>query len=136
MDSWKEVVQPTNQETKECRPTQIKLKKTTCKKKTNQRNKKSRSVTTLIPKKPRSVKTQTPEHEESRSEEDASTPQRLVSVAGHPKNCLYIDSGAFLHIIFNNVCYWEVLSNSIGLSRFKLVEYQFIYHKSGHYTKR
>lgn len=28
-------------------------------------------------------------------------PQRLGSVAGHPKNRLYIDSGALVHIIFN-----------------------------------
>ena len=28
-------------------------------------------------------------------------PQRLRSVAGHPKNRLYIDSGASVHILFN-----------------------------------
>ena len=32
---------------------------------------------------------------------DKSTPQRMTSIAGHPKNRLYIDSGAFLHILFN-----------------------------------
>ena len=58
-------------------------------------------MTIQILKKPRSVKIQTPEPEESWSREDDLTPQHLVSVAGYPKNCLYIDSCAFLHIIFN-----------------------------------
>ena len=97
----------------EYRPTQIKTKKSTSKKKTNQKNKKSRSVTTLIPKKPRSMKIQTPEPEESRSGEDASMSQRLVSLAGHPKNCLPIDSGASLHINFNR----ELLGGLIKLDR-------------------
>ena len=80
---------------------QIKPKKTISKKKTYQKNKKSRSVTILIPKKPKNLKKQTPEPEVSRSGDDTSTPQRLVSVAGHLQNRLYIDSGASLHIIFN-----------------------------------
>ena len=33
--------------------------------------------------------------------DDGSTPQRMTSVTGHPKNRLYIDSGASLHILFN-----------------------------------
>ena len=70
-------------------------------------------MTVLIPEKPRSVKIQTPEPEESRSGEDASTPQRLVSVAGHPKNCLFIDSSGSLQIVFNN----ELLGGLIKLNR-------------------
>ena len=38
---------------------------------------------------------------ELRSVDGSSTPQRMTSVAGHPKNRLYIDSGASLHILFN-----------------------------------
>ena len=41
------------------------------------------------------------ELEESRSVREASTLQLMISVAGHPKNRLYIDSGASLHILFN-----------------------------------
>ena len=47
------------------------------------------------------MKIQVPEPEKSRSGDDASTPQCLASVAGHPKNCIYIDSGASIHILFN-----------------------------------
>ena len=74
------------------------------------KNKQSRSDTIQLPEKPRSVRTpknsmnikiSIPEIEESRSEKEASTPQRMVSVAGHPKNCLYIDIGASIHIFFN-----------------------------------
>ena len=70
VDSWKEVVQPIK------KPRSVGLhkskpKKTTSKKKTNQKNKKSRSVIVLIPKKTRSVKIQTPVPEELRSGEDA-----------------------------------------------------------------
>ena len=32
---------------------------------------------------------------------DTSTPQRMTSMAGHPKTRLYINSGASLHILFN-----------------------------------
>ena len=70
-------------------------------------------MTIKIHKKPRSVKIQTPEPKESGSGEDASTPQRQVSVTGHPKNCLCIDSGASLHIIFNR----ELLEGLIKLNR-------------------
>ena len=113
VDSWKEVVQPIKKP-RSVGPHKSKPKKTTSKKKTNQKHKKSRGVTILILKKPRSVKIQMPEPEESRNREDAaSTPQRLLSVARHPKNRLYIDSGASLHIIFNR----ELLGGLIKLDR-------------------
>ena len=79
VNSWKEVVQPTR-EPRSVGPHKSKPKKTTSKEKTNQKNKKYRSVTIQIPEKPRSVKILMPEPEESRSGEDVSTPQRLVSV--------------------------------------------------------
>ena len=41
------------------------------------------------------------------------TPQRLVSMDGHQKNCLYIDNVAFLHIIFNR----ELVGGLIKLVR-------------------
>ena len=63
--------------------------------------------------KTRSVELQVPEPEESRSGDEVSTPQRLASVAGHPKNRLYIDSGASLHILFNN----KLLSCIVNLDR-------------------
>ena len=89
------------------------------------KNKKSRSVTIQIPgdrdkKKKGSRSDNTPGHiklrcehtpndpisiisdiQELRSTDNSSTPQRMTSVAGHPKNRLYIDSGASLHILFN-----------------------------------
>ena len=96
----------------------------TSNKKTRQKNKKSRSATTPIPEKPRSApipektrsaseKIQVPEPEETRSGDDALTPQRLASVAGHPKNRLYIDSGASIHILFNK----ELLGGIVNLDR-------------------
>ena len=112
MDSQKEFVRPTKKP-RSVGPHKSKTKKSTSKKLTNQKNKKSRSVTTLIPKKPRRVKIQLPEAEKSRSGENASTPQRLVNVAGHLENCLYIDSGASLNIIFNR----ELLGGLIKLNR-------------------
>ena len=108
---WKEVVQPTKK-TRSVGPHKSKPKKTTSKKKTRQKNKKSRSVTIQIPEKTRSVKIQVPEPKESRSGDDASTPQRLASVAGHPKNCLYIDSSASIHILFNK----ELLGGIVNLN--------------------
>ena len=48
VDSWKEVVQPTKK-LRSVGPYKSKPKKTTSKKKTDQKNKKSRSVTNLIP---------------------------------------------------------------------------------------
>ena len=97
---WKEVVRPTKKP-RSVGPHKSKPKKTTSMKKTRQKNKKSRSVTIQIPEKSRSVKIQVPEPEESRSGDDASTPQRLASVARHPKYRLYINSGASIHILFN-----------------------------------
>ena len=70
-------------------------------------------MTIQIPKKPRSVKIQTPEFEELRSGEDTSTPQRLVSVAGHPNNYLYINSSASIHNLFNQ----ELLEGLLQLNR-------------------
>ena len=127
MNSWKDAIRPTRK-TRSVGPHNSKPKKTTSKKKTNQKNKKSRSVTIQIPEKPRSVKIQTPEPEESRTGEDALTPQRLVSVAGHPKNCLYIDSGASLYIIFNR----ELLGDLIKLDR--AIKIQVIDHQQNIHT--
>ena len=128
VDSWKEVVQPTKKP-RSVDPRKLNLiqtvRKTTNNKKIRQRNKKSRSVTIQVPedrrnknKEPRSDNTpghikprseSTPNDpistisdlQELRSEDKDSTPQRMTSVAGHPKNRLYIDSGASLHILFN-----------------------------------
>ena len=109
MDSWKEVVRPTKKP-RSVGPHKSKPEKTTSKKKIRQKNKKFRSVNIQIPEKPkstpipektRSAKIQVPDPKETRSGEDASTPQRLASVAGHPKNRLYINSGASIHILFN-----------------------------------
>ena len=54
-----------------------------------------------------------PETEESRSGDNALIPQRLSSVAGHPKNCLYIDSGASIHILFNK----ELLGSIVNIHK-------------------
>ena len=43
---------------------------------------------------------------------DASEPQYNVSVTGHPKNRLYINGGASVHILFN----WELLGDLIQLN--------------------
>ena len=91
----------------------VRPKKTTSKKKTRQKNMKSRSVTIQIPEKTSSVKIKVPEPEESRSVDDALTPQRLASVAGQPKNRLYIESGASIHILFNK----ELLGGIVNLDR-------------------
>ena len=40
--------------------------------------------------------------------DDNLTQQRMTSVTGHPKNRLYIDSGAYLHILFNKELLKEV----------------------------
>ena len=115
--------------TKECRPTQIESNTNSTENKKQQKwrqkNQKSRSVTIQIPgdrdkKNKGSRSDNTPGHIKLRSEhtrndpistisdiqklrsvDDSSTPQRMTSVAGHPKNRLYIDSGASLHILFN-----------------------------------
>ena len=113
-------------------------------KKMQQRNKKSRSVTIQVPedrrnknKEPRSDNTpghikprseSTPNNpistisdlHELRSEDKYSTPQLMTSVAGHPKNRPYIDSGESLHILFNKKLMRE-LYNTDNSSRSKLV---------------
>ena len=128
VDSWKKIVRPTKKprsvDQHKSKPIQT-IKKTINNKKIQQKNKKSRSVTIQIPedhgnnnKEPRSDNTQsdmklksdsTPNDpistisdiHELRSDNEMSTPQRITSVTGHPKNRLYIDSGASLHILFN-----------------------------------
>ena len=60
-----------------------------------------------------SLKIQTPEPEKSRSGEESLMSQRLISVARHQKNRLYINSGASLHIIFNR----ELLGGLIKFNR-------------------
>ena len=73
----------------------------------NKNNEATRNDNTLNNTKPRSTLTPNnpistmSEIRELRSADDRSTPQRMTSVAGHPKNRLYIDSGASLHILFN-----------------------------------
>ena len=90
-------------------------------------NKKSRSYTILLPEKPRSVRTPknpmntkipVSEIEGSRSGEEASTPQCMASVARHLKNRVYINSGAFIRILFNKELF-QGLVNLKSLSRFK-----------------
>ena len=83
-------------------------------KKTRQKNKKSRSVTIQIPDKTRSVKVEVPKGKEPKPGDDPSTPQRLASVAGHPKNRLYIDSGASIHILFNR----ELLGVIVNIEKY------------------
>ena len=53
------------------------------------------------------------ELEESMSMKEASTPQRMASVAEHPKNCIYIDSGTSIHILFNK----ELMGGLVNLNR-------------------
>ena len=114
----------TIQETKECRPTQIESNTNSTEnnrqQKLQQKNTRSRSVTIQLPgdrgkKNKGSRSDNTPSHinspndpistipdiQELRSVDNSSTPQRMASVAGHPKNRLYIDSDASLHILFN-----------------------------------
>ena len=85
------------------------------------KNKKSRSDTTQLHAKPRSVRTPkipmnttTPlsEIEELKSAKEASTPQRMVSVVRHSKTRLDIDSGASIHILFNK----ELLGGLVNLN--------------------
>ena len=75
-------------------------------KKTRQKNKKSGSVTIQIPDKTRNVKVEVLKGEEPRRGNDPSTPQRLASVAGHPKNRLCINIGASIHILFQQGTTW------------------------------
>ena len=128
VDSWKEAVRPSKKPKsvgpRRSNPIQT-AQKTTSNKKLQQMNKKSRSVSIQLPgernnksREPRSGNTlghikprseHTPNDpistisdiQELRSVDDSSTPQRMTSVAGHPKNRLYINSGASLHILFN-----------------------------------
>ena len=78
------------------------------------KNNKSRSDTIQLlekprsarsPEIPRSVKIPIPETEESRSGKEVST--------RHPKNCLYINSGTFINILFNK----ELLGGLVNLDR-------------------
>ena len=120
VDSWKEVVGNQGVHT---HTDQIQYK-TMSNKKLLQKNKRSRSVTIQIPEdrinknkesrsdnttshtKPRSEYTSDnpisiiSDLQELRSVDDGSTQQRMTSVAGYPKNRLYIDSGPYLHILF------------------------------------
>ena len=143
---WKEVVRPSkkprNVGPRRSNPIQ-KARKTTSNTKLQQHNKKSRSVTIQLPRErdkkgkgPRSGNTPadiklrseyTPNDpistiskiQELRSVDDRSTPQKMTSVTGHPKNRLNIGSSACLHILFNK----ELLGNLTTLkypSRFKL----------------
>ena len=41
------------------------------------------------------------------------TPQHITRVAGHPNNCLYIDSGASIHILLNK----KLLGDLLDLDR-------------------
>ena len=103
----------TIQESRSVGPYKSKPKQNTNQKKINQKNKKSRSVTIQIPKKPKSVKIQTPEPEVLLGGKNTSMPQCLVSVARHPDNCLYINSGVSVHTLFNR----ELLGGLIKLDQ-------------------
>ena len=71
------------------------------------KNKESRSDSIQRSENPRSVRTKKnpmntiSELKESWCVKEASTPQCMTSVAGHPKNRFHIDSGASLHILIN-----------------------------------
>ena len=116
VDLWKEVVQPTKKprsvDPHKSNPKKT-TKKTTNNKKIHQKNKKSRSVTIQIPENLRSVKIPMPEPEESRSGEEASTPQHMASVTGHPRKRFWINSGVSIHILFNK----ELLGGLVNLDR-------------------
>ena len=128
MDSWKEVVRPSKKprslDPHRLNPIQT-VRKATNNKNMQQKNKKSRSVVIQTPEnrsnknkesrsdntpgqiKPRSENTPNnpistiSDFQELRRVDKHSTPQRMTSVAGHPKNRLYINNGASLHILFN-----------------------------------
>ena len=128
MVPWKEIVQPSKKPrsvgSRRLNPMQT-SRETTSNTKLQQKNKKSRNVTSQLPgernkknKATRSDNTQantkptsahTPndpistisEIQELRSADNRSTPQQMTSVAGHPKNRLYTDSSASVHILFN-----------------------------------
>ena len=128
VDSWKKVIRPSSRkrsvDPRRLNPIQT-IRKTTNNKTLRQKNKKSRSVTIQIPedydnKNKGSRSNNTPDHikprsehtpndpistmfdiQELRSVDDSSTPQRMTSVTVNPKNRLYINCGASLHILFN-----------------------------------
>ena len=54
-----------------------------------------------------------PKIEKLRSGKESLTPQRMASVTGHPKNRLYIDSVASIHILFNK----ELMGGLVNLNR-------------------
>ena len=136
VDSWKEVVQPSKKvrsvDPRRSKPIQI-VRKTTNNKRLQQKNKKYSSVTIQIPEDRNNKNKEfrsdnTPIHTKTRSEytpnnpistisdlqelrnaDDGSTPQRMTSVTEHPKNRLYIDSGASLHILFNKELFGKLL---------------------------
>ena len=66
VDSWKKVVRPTKKP-RSVGSHKSKLTKSTNQKKTNQKNRKYRSVNKKIPKTPRSLNAKTPEPEKLRS---------------------------------------------------------------------
>ena len=70
-------------------------------------------MTIQIPKKTKSVKVEVLEPEGPKRGDNPSTPQHLASVAGHPKNRLYINSGASIHILFNK----ELLGGIVNLDK-------------------
>ena len=100
VDLWKEFVQPAKKPRSVC-PHKPKPEKTISKRKIRQKNKKLRSVNIQIPEKSKSVKINIPEPEESRSGEEAMTPQRLDNVDGDPKNRSSINSVASIHSLFD-----------------------------------
>ena len=128
VDSWKEEVRPSKKprSVDPCRSNPIQtVRKTTNNKKLQQKNKKSRSVTiqaseNLNNKNKESRSDNTPGYmkprnkytpnnststisdlQKLRSVDDCSTPQHMISIAGHPKNRLYINSATSLYILFN-----------------------------------
>ena len=54
-----------------------------------------------------------PDPEEPRSGEEASTSQRMASMAGYLKNFLYIDNSTSIHILFNK----ELFEGLVNLDR-------------------
>ena len=121
VDLWKEVVQPTKKlrsvDLRKSKPIQT-TKKTTNNKKARQKSKNPgvllyRYLRTIemnheeprsesTPNDPPTDPISTPSNiHELRPEDVDSTPQRMTSVTRHPKNRLYINNGASLHILFN-----------------------------------
>ena len=83
---------------------------------------------------PKELRSVLPEPEELRSVVDTLEPQGEVNVTAHPKNRLYIDSGASVHILFNR----ELLGCLIQLDRVIKIQAggkKIIYHKLDHFTR-